>query len=73
MAQRDHPIQGLLVDLGIDVPQRASRDFQGDHGSKDVKTYRTNPALSFFKTRNQEGLRVSGDKSRIEKQDSQVS
>lgn len=25
MAQRDHPIQGLLVDLGVDVPQKMLR------------------------------------------------
>ena len=50
-----------------------SRDSPGQHGSKERKNHRPNPALSFRRNGNQEGLRVSGGRGGAGKQGSQTS
>lgn len=62
MTWRHRLLQGLPVDSGVHLLRclflgrggLASRESQGDLGSKEVKSHRPNPALSFHRNGNQE-------------------
>lgn len=81
MTGRDHLLQDLPVNLGVHMYMYmflgrgvlASRDSQGDYGSKEVKDQSLNLALSSHKNGNPEGLQVSGGRGGIEEQGSQTS